>query len=363
MKIHQFVHTLTVGDAISDEARSISRLLRAEGIQSEIYSAHWHGKYDGEVRSYKQFEDDLNAENGAPVAIVLHYSIGSPLNTLYLSHPGVKRAVIYHNLTPDRWFQGYNPRVTSDLTRGKDELPQIVNAADLCLADSGYNEKDLLALGAKRSHVLPLLVDLAKWSVPANAGIAGAVRGRASVNVVHVGRFAPNKCIEDIIRAFYFYHHKIEQKSHLWLIGSEVDTEIYSFELRNLVRELRLQDAVSFPGSLADSEVKAVYENADLYLCMSEHEGFCVPLIEAMYFSVPVIAFDSSAVGETLGDGGLLVGRKSPAELAELMAVVMSDGGLREKLKQQGRNRVQKFSEETFRQHLRTRLIEPLFSA
>lgn len=363
MKIHQFVHTLTYGDAISDEARSIQRLLRDEGFQSEIYSVCWHEMFKGKIRDYRSFSADLDSDGGnEETAVILHYSLGSPLNTLYLETPRIRKVMIYHNLTPEKWFQSYNPRVTRDLERGQAEFPEMVRATELCLADSSFNEKDLLALGAKKTLVLPLLVDLAKWSVPANPGIASAVRARGSANFVHVGRFAPNKCIEDIIRTFYFYNHKIDKNSHLWLVGSEVDTDLYSFELRSLVKDLRLHEHVSFPGSLADSEVKAIYENAAIYLCMSEHEGFCVPLIEAMHFGIPVLAYNSSAIAETLGDGGLLLANKSHAEIAELMHLVLHSPELREKLKTQGKRRVQAFSESQFRTNLKERLIAPLMT-
>lgn len=361
MKIHQFVHTLTFGDAISDEVRSIQRLLREDGIDSEIYAVHWHQMYEGKVRDYRQFEPDLAQSKaaGAETAVVLHYSIGSPMNGLYLSHD-VRRVLIYHNLTPERWYEAYNSRVAADLKRGKEELPKIIAGTELCLSDSSFNEKDLLEMGAKQTLVLPLLVDLAKWSVPANAGIAGAVRARGGVNIMHVGRIAPNKCIEDIIKAFYFFHHKIDKNSHLWLVGSDIDTELYSFELRSLIRDLLLHNAVSFPGALADSEVKAIYENSQLYLCMSEHEGFCVPLIEAMYFGLPVIAFDSSAVPDTLGDGGMLIADKDPGRTAELMHQILSSPALYERLQSQGRKRVESFSEAVFRKNLRERLLQPL---
>lgn len=363
MKIHQFVHTLTYGDAISDEARSIQRLLRDEGFESEIYCVHSHGMFKGMLRDYRNFNEELEATpKDEEVAVILHYSLGSPLNALFLNNSRIRKVMIYHNLTPEKWFQSYNPRVTRDLESGQAEFPEIVRGTELCLADSSYNEKDLIAAGASRTLVLPLLVDLAKWSVPANPGIASAVRARGNANIVHVGRFAPNKCLEDIIRAFYFFHHKIDKKSHLWLVGSEVDTDLYSFELRNMVKDLRLHEAVTFPGSLADSEVKAIYENSALYLCMSEHEGFCVPLIEAMHFNIPVLAYDSSAIAETLGEGGMLVGRKSFAEIAELMNLMIHDQALRSKLQAQGRKRVENYSESQFRKNLKERLIAPLLS-
>jgi glycosyltransferase involved in cell wall biosynthesis len=362
MQVHQFVHTLTYGDAISGEALAIKRLLRGLGIGSEIYSIHTHEKLVGQNRLWTSFQSDIAAarEQKEPVAVILHYSIGSPLNALFEQEPGICRALIYHNLTPEQWFFRYNARVVADLRQGRAELPLLLKSVDFALADSEFNRGELLSFGCKDAAVLPLLIDTDKWAVAANPGIRRAVLGHGGRNILHVGRFAPNKCIEDIIKAFYFYHHKIEEKSKLWLIGSDIDTEMYSFELRSLINELRLKDAVEIVGMVADSELKAFYEASDLYLCMSEHEGFCVPLIEAMYFGLPVLAFDSSAVGDTLGDGGLLLARKAPAETAELMNLMICDQALRGDLIARGKARVNVFNEERFVERLNRVLLEPL---
>ncbi len=363
MNIHQFVHTLSYGDAISGEALAIRRMLRAEGHESQIYCLHAHEKLKAYGRSWNHYLEDLehSERSGVGSAVVMHYSIGSPLNALFTER--TVRALIYHNLTPERWFLGYNPRVVGDLQQGRIELPSLLTGVEVVLADSEFNRRELHGFGCESAEVLPLFIDTEKWSVPANAGIARAVRGHGGKNIVHVGRLAPNKCIEDIIKSFYFYHHKIEERSKLWLVGMDIDTEIYSFELRRLISELRLQEAVEFVGTVADSELRAIYEGADLYLCMSEHEGFCVPLVEAMYFNVPVVAFDSTAVGGTLGSGGILLGRKSPAETAELMHLVISDPAVAAAMRTAGAERVREFAPEVFLANLRQRLIEPLIAA
>lgn len=362
MRIHQFVHTLSYGDAISGEAIAISRYLKRMGFKSTLYSIHAHEKVKGERSNWENFQADLKEAEaaGEQTAVLLHYSIGSPLNTLFRETPGILRGLIYHNLTPEKWFLSYNARVTADLRQGRSELPELLRDVDIVLADSHYNRSELVEMGCARAAVLPLLIDLEKWQVPANAGIARAVRGHGGKNLLHVGRFAPNKCIEDILKIFYFYHHKIEPKSRLWLVGSDIDTELYAFELRRLVSEFRMKRAVEFVGTVADSELRAFYEGADAYLCMSEHEGFCVPLLEAMHFGVPVIAYDSTAVGETLGQGGILLGRKAPAETAELVHRVIQDKALSGAMVTAGRARVQEFSPEAFQRALEAVLVRPL---
>jgi glycosyltransferase involved in cell wall biosynthesis len=362
MAIHQFVHTLNYGDAISGEAVTIQRELRKKGINSNIYSVHAHEKVQHLVRRYQLFEQDLAEaiDRKEPVSVILHYSIASPLNTLYLNLSGVKRALIYHNLTPVEWFSSYNARVADDLIVGREELPTLLQCSDINLADSSFNQAELEQLGCDGSKVLPLLIDDEKWKVPSNPGITSVLKATSGVNFLHVGRLAPNKCITDIIKVFYFYHHKINSKSKLWLIGSDIDSEIYSFELRRLVSELRLKEVVTFVGSVADSELRSFYESSDLYLCMSEHEGFCVPLLEAMNFGVPVIAFDSCAVADTLGDGGILVKTKLHAEIAELANIILTDSQLRASLKEKGKSRANAFALPAFLEALNKVLIAPL---
>lgn len=361
MHVCQFVHTLNYGDAISGEALTIHRTLSENDIASSLYSVHAHEKVKKARLPYTQFASDYAAmtARGESVVLLLHYSIASPLNDLVLQTEGVVRALIYHNLTPVEWFTSYNERVARDLIVGREELPSLVKEMDIVLADSSFNRDELSGMGYQGAEVLPLPLDETKWGLGANSGIARMLKASGKRNLLHVGRFAPNKCIEDIIKGFYFYHHKIEKKSHLWLIGSDIDTEIYSFELRRLISELLLREAVTIVGTVSDCELRAFYENSDLYLVMSEHEGFCVPLLEAMHFGLPIIAYQACAIPETLGDAGVLISRKSPADLGELMHAVLEDEALRTELKNRGLARVRLFSESAFSRMLTERFIEP----
>lgn len=350
MQIHQFVHTLNYGDAISGEALTLQRLLRSRSVKSNIYVVHAHEKVRNNAVPYQNFVEHLATARaaGEEVCVILHYSIASPLNALCAETPGVTKVLIYHNLTPPHWFRPYNRRVYADLVRGREELPGLLQQMDIVLADSAFNAAELEEFGHRGAQVLPLPLDLEKWSVDPNPGITRVLRGHGGRNVLHVGRFAPNKCLEDILKAFYFYHHKIDRSSRLWLVGIDIDTELYSFELRRLISRLHLKPAVNFVGAVADGELRAFYENSHAYLCMSEHEGFCLPLLEAMHFGLPVIAYDATAVGATVGDAGVLVRKKAPAETAEILNIVITDKTLRGDLVRRGRERVAQFSTDKF---------------
>ncbi len=346
MHIHQFVHTLSYGDAISSEALALREVFRAAGHESEVYAINIHPKYRKSALDYRDFPAGFEGE------VILHYSLGSPLNHIYTGLNRAKRSLIYHNLTPAHWFAGVNPRIVSDITRGLEELPHLCSLSDRLIADSSFNESELAGLGFE-SALLQLPVDPARWDAERNPGIYNLLKKKGGINVLHVGRLAPNKCVEDIIKTFYFLHYHITKESRLWLVGIDIDTELYSFSLKRLVDELHLRDVVSFAGRLSDEEVRAMYEGSSAYLCMSEHEGFCLPVVEAMHFGLPVIAYASSALPETIGDGGILVNEKRHPELAELVYDVSTDAGLRRSLAERGSRRVERLSHSFFETRVR----------
>lgn len=347
--IHQFVHTLSYGDAISSEVLALRRSFKECGIDSEIYCINVHPRYKGEAHDYRDFVKQQSIDfNGTAI---LHYSLGSPLNDLYRSLSKATRSLIYHNLTPPHWFEGVNPRIVADIERGQEELPKLCSETHLLIADSKYNASELQALGFNAT-VLELMIDPARWDVPANPGITSLLKSEGGVNILHIGRFAPNKKIEDIVKIFYFFHHHVNRNSRLWLAGIDIDTELYSFAIKRLVEELRLSHAVTFAGCLDDTEIRALYENSDAYLCMSEHEGFCLPAIEAMHFGLPVIAYASSALPDTIGQGGILVKEKKHPEIAELINKICNDQTLRETLISKGKERVRELQFDKFKENV-----------
>lgn len=339
--IHQLVHTLTFGDAISGEVLALRRCLHQLGFASEIYAINVDPRYKGLAQDYRNLDGNFSGQ------LILHYSLGSPLNQLYRQSKCSKRSLIYHNLTPAKWFEGVNPNIARHIRSGLEELPELCGITDLLLADSAFNAAELKELGYQ-AEVLDLPIDPERWNVTTNQGILDLLRADDSIHVLHVGRFAPNKRIEDIIKIFYFLRFFPETRCKLWLVGLDIDTELYSFGLKRLVRELDLVESVNFVGRMADTEVKAMYQASHIYLCMSEHEGFCLPLIEAMHFGLPVIAYDSSAVSGTVAAGGVLVKEKRYAQIAELIRKIMNEPELRAGLVQAGKRRAAEFTVDAF---------------
>lgn len=354
LKITQLVHTLNYGDAISSMALTLARELDGLGVKNEIVSLHTHEKYRSHPKA-RSFSDIDKTELGK---LVLHYSLGSPLNDFYCKATEAERYIVYHNLTPPAWYRSYNTRVYENLLSGVEELPLILKNTDTAIAVSEFNAKELRGTASTPVETLRLPLDSKKWDVPANPGIARALKGHGGVNLLQVGRIAPNKCLEDILKLFYFYHHKINQASRLWLVGHDIDNELYSLELRRMIAGFGLTEAVHFAGSVSDGELRAFYENSDLYVCMSEHEGVCVPLLESMFFDLPILAYAAAAIPETIGDAGLLIDEKEPAFSAELASsIIQNEAGLKDRLIEKGREQIKKYDLESFQRQIATVLL------
>jgi len=337
--LHQMVHTLSYGDAISTEVIALQRALTELGYRSEIFRIHEHPRLKGRSRSYTELVHESQGD------LLLHYSLGSPLNEIYAGWNKGKRRLIYHNITPSRWYRSINQRVADDIEQGLSELPRLAQLSDALWADSPFNAQELQELGYE-ADVLELLVAPDRWDAPRNEALFSSVEASPGIQVLHVGRLAPNKCVEDVIKSFYFLVKYIDPQARLRLVG------------RELANYLGIGYAVEFVGALADDEVRSMYEASDVYLCMSEHEGFCLPLVEAMHFGLPVIAYAAGAVPETMGDGGVLVREKRHAEIGQLVAQVARPGELRSRLQAKGRARVARFSFDRFSSRVQTLLKE-----
>ncbi|HMO02171.1 MAG TPA: glycosyltransferase [Oligoflexia bacterium] len=346
----QLVHTLSYGDAISSEVLAIDRAIKELGCGSAIYAINIHPQRKKMALDYRQLPADFQG------TVILHYSLGSPLNRVYFELSRARRLLIHHNITPPHWFDGINNRVKRDIEQGLREFPEICSTSDLIIADSEYNCREVEKLNFK-GVLLEIPFDPERWCEPANKGLARIVKKSAKYNLLSIGRLAPNKKLEDVIKLFYFFHYHLERDSRLWLVGIDTDTEIYSFELKRLVNELHLGEAVTFTGSLADCELRAMYENCDAYLCMSEHEGYCMPLMEAMYFGLPTIAFAATAVPQTVANGGVLFSEKHLAELAELTADIVRPGRLRDQIIVAGKARAAELNYPRFKESL-AKLLE-----
>jgi len=323
-EVHQIVAALSPGDAVCNEAFVFQRLLRARGYASEIYA----GIVAPEMTGLALSGADYSSRSAAvEAASIFHFAIGSPMieRVLLRSEPLILR---YHNVTPWEFFLGFNGHLVGLAYQGARDLARFAPRTALGLAVSEFNRRDLEAAAFKPTEVLPLAMNMEALDEPPDPVVTSRFQdGRK--NLIFVGRVAPNKKIEDLIRVFCAYQRYVEPESRLFIVGDGRGFEPYTRRLMEMVSHLRI-DEVVFAGAVTQGELNAYYRLAHAFLGLSEHEGYGAPLIEAMRFDLPVIAFDAGAVRETLQGGGILLTEKRPEVVAELLGMVMGDAAFRD---------------------------------
>ena len=330
--VHQLLPVFSVGDAIGSAVLRTETMLRRLGFESRIYAELYDERLAGVSTPAERLPDEIG-ENGA---VLYHLSIGSAMAALFERLPA-KRCVVYHNITPAAYYRGTNPRVTYWLERGRSDLARLAPVADLVIGVSAFNLEEARSYGAHRCAVVPPPADLGRLrprpSHPADPPV-----------ILFVGRVAPNKRHDELIRVLAALRATTMPRARLVLAGNSEDTETYVDRLRDFAAELGVAEAVDLSGRRrSDAEIGDLYASAAVYACASEHEGFCVPLLEAMAFDVPIVALAAGAVPDTLGDAGILLGHRDPLVWASVIDRAVNDQGLRSELAARGRHRLVEF--------------------
>lgn len=337
MPIHQFATSLTYGDAISDEMLEIRKALRRLGPESEIFVKFYDPRLAHLVRDYREYRRHSSPSN----TVIFHFSIGSPVSKMFFRIPD-RKVMIYHNITPYDFFIGNHRILTRECYKGRLELRLFKDKVDLALGDSEYNRRELEEAGYAPTGVLPIVLDFSKFDIPGDP-LTAEIYGTGKTTILYVGRVIPAKKFEDVIKAFYWYKTRFNRDSQLILAGDHRGMERYAAGLFELVGRLRLSD-VHFTGHVEFDQLVALYRLADVYLSLSAHEGFGVPLLEAFYLGLPVAALASGAVEETMNGGGALLRKKDPLRTAALLDRIVSDAALRAQLVASGRRALEKYS-------------------
>jgi len=336
-RIVQIAAGCNPGDAITNEIGILRRFFRrppySDFFQSDLVLAeHIAPGNEFSVRKAADFEPRPGD------VVLLHYSIASNIAERILDWD-VPRFLLYHNVTPSEYFRPYNLMIAGRLELASAQLRRLAGRLDGYFADSHFNARELRRLGCDGVSVMPVLFPLASDKTPRTGKKTPADHGKnpqRAFRVLFVGRLVPNKAHADLIK-IQFYLKKILPGSRLILAGSFFPgMESYRAELENLIRCLGLSRDVEITGYLSPEELERVYSEADLFLTTSRHEGFCVPLLEAMKYDLPVLGFssDSSAVQETLRGAGLGFRPLDHARIAELVALALTDEALRSRLRE-----------------------------
>lgn len=310
------------GDAVFNMAAAARDWLRERGYDSSILAHRIHPALKGTATFYERYP--LKPGD----VLLYHYALGAEVSA-FVAHQkavGVKTALLYHNMTPARYFRHEDPMLYEQLRAGREELCHLRYTVDLAVAMSEFSRGELSALGYHDVGLLPAVILDEKYEIAPDVKVL-TKWGGGTTNLLFVGRIAPNKKQEDVIKAFYFYK-RINPQSRLLLVGSLGATQVYYRWLQDLVEYLKVSD-VCFCGHVSQAELNACYKVADVFVGMSEHEGFGVPLVEAMHFCVPVIAYKATAVPDTLGQAGVLVRKKDFPVVAEVINVLVTDREIR----------------------------------
>jgi len=321
--IHQLVAGFATGDAISHEALALREICREAGYVSEIYAPADRIATDATASCHTLEEYQPHANE----MVIFHYSITSPATAAFRFSPA-RKIVIYHNITPPEFFTPFDASIAHQLTMARQELKNILGHADAVWADSAFNADELKELGFSNTQVFSLLFRPDTQDIPPDPTIL-AQFAVPMKNILFVGRIAPNKCIEELITAFAWFHKNIEPQSRLLIVGSDRSAPTYYAMLKMYAAELGL-DTVFFERFASPAGLSAYYQVADIFATTSRHEGYCLPLIEAMAKGVPVVSRQIGGTPEAMGNAGILFEDLKAEELAELFGLLCYDGSFRQ---------------------------------
>ena len=340
MIVNQWVPAAHRGDAIGDSARRVRDMLRRAGHQSDVFALTIDDDLRGDVRPFV----DPAARRGD--VTIFHFALPSPM-TAEFARLDAGRVLQYHNITPAAFFAPYDAGLFRLAALGRQELKTLAGHVDLALGDSDFNRRELEELGFAPTGVMPIAVNTDRITRGARRPALEKILSDGLINFLFVGRIVPNKKIEDHIRLAEIYKRYVDAYYRFIFVGRYDGVPRYFAQVQALLNQYEmLPDRFWFTGPVPDDDLAAFYRWADVYVSLSEHEGFCVPLIEAMAADVPVLAYAAGAVPETLGGAGVLFTPKDLELAAETMGMLVYDRGLRDAVIAGQRRRLADFADD-----------------
>src|SRR5438067_4112815 len=348
---HQFHPVVAYGDAIGNDAFELQRMFWSSGVRSDLFA--WEAK--PEVRALVRDWKDLERVVSRDGLLLVHHSMGNDTVSEVAKLPA-RKAVVYHNITPAKYFEGLNEHARRYAEVGREQLLELAKSAEFGFADSEYNRRELAEAGCANTAVVPIAIDWEQFDVAPDAKVARALADERTA-ILAVGQILPQKAIHDVIASFAAYRTS-DQGARLYLVGSTAMSGQYLAQLQQQIAKLGLDDAVTFAGSVTIEQLVAYYRGATAFLTLSDHEGFCVPLLEAMRSDLPIVAHAAGAIPETLGGAGVLLEEKSPSAVAAALERVVRDQAVRKDLLEKGHRRVDEFSGEKVAGRLKLALAQ-----
>ncbi len=340
MRVDQLVPAFHRGDAIGDTAFHIKQYLESQGFPSDIYCLSHDRELATASKPFASFPKPQSSD-----ITILHFALPSPLTQAFIRLPS-RKVIIYHNITPHEFFAPFSKEMERISRIGREELKLLSPHVELSLADSEYNRQELAALGFKQTEVFPLFIDYDKYKKPMSRFVYDLFKdGRT--NILFVGRIVPNKRVDALIKVLFYYKKYISPLVRLIVVGKTSSLPKYYESLVRLADEFYLKpEEICFTGHIPDEEMYALYRASDVFLSLSEHEGFGLPFIESLVFDLPVVAYDCTAVPYTLGNAGILINANDRVDLiGELVHTIATDEELRQQLIKGQRQQLKKYTE------------------
>jgi len=340
-RIDQVIPTLASRDAIGGHVIQLRDLLRSRGLQSDIYYANATPDRLGEGLPLARLGDRRPAGR----ALLYQLSIGSDVADLFRDRPE-RKFVNYHNITPAELIESWLPAVGDEVRLGRAQMAGLASVTDFAVADSRFNEDELRHAGYRSTATASLLIDLDSFDGepdPRRAAELADQRAAGGTDLLFVGKVSPHKGQHDLVKALAAYRQLYDPMARLHIVGGAISEE-YQTAVERFAEELGLAAAVDFAGSVSHEELVSYYQSADVFVCLSNHEGFCVPLIEAMHHRLPIVGYANTAVPETVAGAGLVLPDKDPVRVAAAIDRVVRDESLRRTLGAAGAERVGAFS-------------------
>ena len=347
MIVNQWVPAAHTGDAIGDSARRVRNLLRDMGHESDIYALTIDEDLRDEVRPFA----DPASKRGD--LTIFHFALVSPLTAEFARLPH-GRVLQYHNVTPAHFFAPYDTNIFRLALLSRQDLSTLVGHTDAALGDSEYNRRELEALGFTNTGVFPIAIDTGRiTTAPRRPALEAVLREDGFVNFLFVGRIVPNKKIEDHIKLAEHYKRYVSESYRFIFVGRTDGVPRYFNTIQALIADFRMPPGrFLFTGPVPDADLATYYRMASVYISLSEHEGFCVPLLEAMAADVPVMAYASTAVPDTLGGAGVQFAPKDLEFASELLAELACNDSLRTQVIAGQRRRLADFGDARIRTEL-----------
>jgi glycosyltransferase involved in cell wall biosynthesis len=340
-RIDQVIPTLASRDAIGGHVMQLRDLLRSRGYRSDVFYGNATPDRLDEGYPVSRIGDQPTAGR----VLLYQLSIGSGVADIFRERPE-RKFVNYHNITPADLLEAWLPAVGEEVRWGRAQLRDLAPVTEFAIADSGFNERELRDAGYRSTTTVPLLIDPVDFTGspdPALAARLARQRARGGADLLFVGKVSPHKGQHDLVKALSAYRRLYDPDARLHIVGGAISDEYRDAVLR-FADELGLADAVEMAGSVTHGELMAYYEGCDVFLCLSNHEGFCVPLLESMYHRLPIVSYRNTAVPETVQQAGLILPDKEPARVAAAVHRVVGDARLRGELATAAAERVDWFA-------------------